>query len=469
MEPRSRVATVATLTLVAAGAVQVFLGLWWWVGNQVWIPQYGDTVEYIAQAQSFALDGYRTLAYPVAIRGAVEIGSVLHVPWTVLLYQMQLAVWVAAAWYLVRTASPHASRTRVLACTAVVVTVPLPLHYAATVLTDSFALSTLVVVACAAARVVARDRLDARTVLVLVLGVAAAVFVRPDRLYVTAAIAVGAGVVALLRTRRRACSRLSRRRALLLTGVVLVGVLVPGQGMTLVNRATQTADLGRSAPSATASLFGRVAGPHVDDIRELVPQEVAVAFPSPGANRWEVADALVEAGGDRYLLAAVRATLDCCARAVVQRSAQDVVHGLGGPYAVALDWVTGSNSSANWDFTRMAQHRPGVTAAVMAWSVPGALVLAFGSVVAVMEVRRRRRDAAVAGVAVVLFGASLVVAAFFGLTTSSVPNPRYTLIAQAVAWALPVAVLLAPPRVELPARDVTRTADDEGPQVTTSG
>lgn len=443
---RPRWVAVITWTLAVAGAVQVALGAVWWIGNQAAVPEYGDTVEYLAQAQSFALDGYRTLAYPLAIRGADELGALLHVPWTVLLYQAQLAAWAFAAWYLVRTIAPRAPRRRVLAGTAVVVTVPLPLHYAATVLTDSFALSTLVVVLAAAARLVARDRLDVRTVAVLALGAAASVFVRPDRLYVATAIAIGAGLVVLLRTRRGARVRVAPRRALVVAGVVLAAVVVPGLLTTAANRATQTADLGRAQPSAMSSLFGRVAGPHVDEIRDLVPPDVAAAYPAPGASRWEIADTLAEAGGDRFLLAAVRTTLDCCATSVVLQSSRDVAHGIGGPYQIAYDWVTESNSSANWDFTRMAQHRPDATGAVMAWSVASALVLALASVTAVTEARRRRDDPGIAGVTAVLVGGCVVVATFFGLITSSVPNPRYTLVSQAVAWALPVGVLVVAAR-----------------------
>jgi hypothetical protein len=461
---RARLVRATTWALAVAAAVQVALGVVWWCGNQRAVPGYGDTGEYLAQAQSFALDGYRTLAYPLAIRAADELGAALHVPWTVLLYQGQLAAWCAAAWYLVRTVVPRAPRRRVLAVTAAVVTVPLPLHYAATVLTDSLALSTLVVLVCAAARVVARDQLVPRTVVVLVLAAAAAVFVRPDRLYVAAAVALGSAVVALLRTRRRARARVTRSRALVLAAVVLAGVVLPGLATTAFNRSTQTADLGRSQPSAASSLFGRVAGPHVDEIRDLVPEEVAAVYPPRGASRWEIADALAEAGGDRYLLAAVRTTMDCCGTAVVLRSGRDVAHGVGGPYQVAYDWATSSNSSANWDFTRMAEHRPDLTRAVMAWSVAGAGVLAVASVGAVLEARRRRDDPGIGGVTAVLLGSCLVVATFFGLITSSVPNPRYTLIAQAVAWALPAEVLLAPPRAArtAPAADARAPEADPG-------
>lgn len=465
---RPRLVVIATWALWVAAAGQVALGAYWWIGNQVAVPEYGDTVEYLAQAQSFALDGYRTLAYPVTIRAADELGQLLHVPWTVLLYQVQLAAWFGAAWYLVRAVAPRATRLRVLACTVVVVTVPLPLHYAATVLTDSFALSTLALVVGAVARIAARDRVDARTLLALVLGTVAAVFVRPDRLYVTAAIAIGGALVVLLGLRSRARVPATRRRALVLVAILLAGVVVPGLATTALNRTTQTADLGRAQPSAMSSLFGRVAGPHVDQIRDLVPPEVAAVYPPAGASRWEIAAALSEAGGDAYLLEGVRAALDCCAKAVAYESTRDVAHGVGGPYQIAYDWVTSSNSSANWDFTRMAQHRPDASAAVMAWSVATALVLALASVAAVVEVRRRRDDPAIAGVTLVLVGSCVVVATFFGLITSSVPNPRYTLISQAVAWVLPLGILLGPARTAR-GSEPARAGEDGEPEAVVAG
>lgn len=465
---RPRLVRLATLALAAAAVVQVVLGVYWWVGNQVMIPEYGDTVEYIKQSASFALDGYRTLAYPLTIRAAVELSPVLHLPWTVLLYQVQLAAWFGAAWYMMRTIAPHATRLQILACTCVVTTVPLPLHYAATVLTDSFALSTVVIVVSAVARVAARDRLDWRTLTVLVLGAAAAVFVRPDRLYVGTAIAAVGVLVLLLRTRPGARVRLSRRRALVLSGVVLVGFLVPALTTTALNRTTQTADLGRAQPSLGASVFGRIAGPHIDEIRDELPPDVAAAMPPLGASRWEAAAALAAAGGDRYLLEAVRTTLECCGAAVAYESTRDVARGIGGPYQIAFDWVTSSNSSANWDFTRMEQHRPDATRAVMAWSVASALVLLLASVAAVVEARRRRDDPGLAAVTMILVGGCVVVAAFFGLITSSVPNPRYTLISQAVAWALPMGVLFVTARVARPAEPEAPSGDEEAKAAVTA-
>lgn len=226
----------------------------------------------MAQSTSWEVDSYRTVVYPAVIRAAAEVGARLGVPWNALLYVGQLAVAAAAAWYLVGTLRPGFDRWRTAALTAVLVTVPLPLHYTARVLTDSLAASALVVLTAGLARVVVRDDTSWRPLAVVALGTAGSVMLRPERLYVVLAVVLLAAALALVRLRPASARPLGAPAAARVVIAVLVAVVVPALGLTAVNRSVQTADLGREPATTAGAVFDRVVYPHLDRARELLPR-----------------------------------------------------------------------------------------------------------------------------------------------------------------------------------------------------
>ncbi|GEA89955.1 hypothetical protein [Cellulomonas cellasea] len=453
--PLRRPARAGLLVLAAVLAVQVALGVVWWVAELPGVPEYGDTIEYVSQSTTWAVDGYRTIAYPALVRAATEVGAVLRVPWNALLYVAQLAVAAAAAAYLVRTLRPGLDRRWVAALVAVLVTLPLPLHYSASVLTDSLAASALVLLVAALARVAGRADLSWRPVAVAVLGTSVSVMLRPERLYVVLAL-LGVTVVLVALRVRRGSPLLPGRTALRAVAVLLAAVLVPALGLTVLSRAMQTADLGREPATLTGAVFDRVAYPHLDEARGLLPPHVAAAVPVPAesADRTTVLLALRAVDGDAAVRATVRAALECCLPAVAWDVVHDVAHGLGSPFAVAYDWATGNNGSSQWDFTRMTGRNPGLASAVLTWGVVVACAVAAAWLVLGVRFLRGRRaapprpeDAAdrttTAVTIALLLAAALVGAVFFGLVTSLDPNPRYSLATQVALVAIPL-VLLVP-------------------------
>ncbi|MCL2090411.1 MAG: hypothetical protein FWH11_04175 [Micrococcales bacterium] len=423
---------------VVALAVQVGLGLAWWVANVTAVPEYGDTQEYLRTATTFEVDGYRTLAYPLVVRAAIELGDLLPVPWVVPLYTVQLFVSVLANLVLVRALRPEARRAEQAAWTAVATTVPLPLHYTVTILTDSFATSTLLVLVAGLVRATVHQDRSWRAATLVAVGAGASVAVRPERLYMILALTAAAVLALGVCWWRRARQPRPARPVRVLVGLVLVA-LVPAGMMTAVNRATQTADLGRGQASVLSSVFDRTVNQHVDAVAARVPDEIAVALTTDPGNTNQTYAAVEAAAGQDGVRTAVGAAVRCCAAEIAAESVRDVAQGTLGPYTVTWYWVTGDGPSAQWDLSRMSQHRPGWTAVLMAWSVVTTGLLLVWTLV--LAVRAGRRGLALPVLAVL--APAFLVGTFFGLVTSMAPNPRYTLVAQVVLWLLPLALLVA--------------------------
>ena len=447
---------VGSLVVAAVVAVQVCLGAVWWMADVTAIPEYGDTTEYLALSDTLEVDSFRTLFYPLLVRGAREAGGFLGVPWVSLLYAVQLAVAVAATAFLVRSLAPRLPRWTVAVVTAALVTLPLPLHYTATVLTDSLAASFLLLVVAGLVRWAAHDDLGLLTVVAMAGGTVLSVLMRPDRLYIVAAVAAVTAVVVVLRRTRRGAGAAANVRAALSTGAVLVLALVlPAVGASAANRATQTAQTQRPPVTLVGTLYDRVAYPNLDVVRDDLPPRLAEAVPpapphvtSPVAWRVETLNRLRDVDGDDAVMEVVGDVLDCCTGEVVAHVARDVGYALLGPYAVSGDVLTGS-SLTPWNISRMSQHRPDLSRAVVGWSVVATATTAALTAALLVGAARRRTPAPQGlGVASLVLGATaFALAGAFGLVSSIPVNTRYTLVTQVVLCALPL-VWLAHVRVD---------------------
>ncbi|MCL2454861.1 MAG: hypothetical protein FWD18_06110 [Micrococcales bacterium] len=425
---------VLVVVTVVALAVQVVLGAVWWLANATAIPEYGDTTEYLAYATTFAFDGYRTLAYPLAVRAALELGAVLSIPWVVPLYTVQLIAAVLANLVLVRALLPKARRVTQAAWTAVLTTIPLPLHYTVVVLTDSFATSSFLVFIAGLVRATVHQDRSWRTAALLVVGAVASVAIRADRVYLVLLLTAAAVLALVVRWRRARDTRPARRPVLSLLVLVLL-VAVPSVGMEAVNRATQTENPGRVQATLPGAVFGRTVDLHIDEVAPRVPDEIATVLLT--AEGWNKYPAVERALGDDAAWVAIRAAVRCCAAEIAAESARDIAQGALGPYTVSWYWVTGDGPAGQWDFSRMGQHRPGLSAAVMTWSVVTTALLLVWTLV--LTVRAGRRVLSLPVLA--LLAPAVLVASFFSLITSQPPNPRYTLVAQVVLWLVPLALL----------------------------
>jgi hypothetical protein len=451
------------------GLLQSVTGVVWWVLDLTAVPAYGDTREYLELAGSLQVDSYRTLAYPTLVRTALEVGERTGVPYQVPLYLGQTALLVLAVWYVVRTVAPSASRAKVLLATTLVATSPLPLHYAASVLSDSTASSLFVVALAGTARLAFRADRSVRTVAVTGAATVGAGLVRSEKGMVLVAFAVAVLLVLLVRRLRRGPRPHGRFRAAAL--VLVVAVVLPSAAATAVNRATQTADLGRPPLTLEATVFNRVVWPHLTEIRDQLPADARDRISPEDAAAFDVHNNGVmgmiqlmrdlDGGGDRITRAAIRAALACCAGTVAATAAADA-----GEYAVApvtflwegvpLVWdgapgVFPRETPTGWNITRMNEAHPTVTSA---WLLVSWVLLVLLLAVALVSASTARRGRAggrsgrragspwTVGIVAVWLG-TVLNACLFAASQGADANLRYALsTVLAVQCALVVTLVL---------------------------
>ena len=401
-DPRIRaIRSVALRSAVVLATIQVVVGAVWWLANLTGLPAYGDTTEYLQLAEDPRVDGYRTLAYPLLLRLAATVTEPLGVPLQVPVYLLQTVVAAGAAWYLVRTAAPRATRRVVAFAAATVVTSPLVVHYAVSLLTDSLAASALVVAMAGLARVVVDGNTGRGTLAVTAGASLGAALLRTEKATVLLVVAAVTGAGMILARRRRA-SALTRGW---MTPVAAVLVLaVPALVGSAINRATQTADYGRPEAGVAAAAMSRIVWPHLVEIRDELPADVRAQLSAEDATAfdndnnyalWMVPRMrAMDGGGDDVVWSSVRAALRCCAVEVVAMTGLDVVEYAVAPVTFAVEVAPRAftedapdASPSAWNVTRLSAYRPDLSRALLG---VGFLLLA-AQLIAVVANRTRSR------------------------------------------------------------------------------
>ncbi|MBV8301282.1 MAG: hypothetical protein JOY68_05115, partial [Candidatus Dormibacteraeota bacterium] len=370
-----RPALLVAATLGAGCVAQVLMGAFWWLRNLDVVPAYGDTTDYLNLAQTLHVDQYRTILYPAMLRGDELLAALVHVGYVPMLYVAQTvtalvaALWACAtAWELAArcvngmlAVRPAVRRLVITSAALFIVTTPLVLHFAETVLTDSFAASFLVSATTGVVRVAVLRDLRLRTLSVTLVMVAAAELMRPEKLYVLTAVC---GVAILVSLIARAPHRVAAAATLVLLAVV------PAVAVRQVNIATQTADYGRAPLGVNYILFSRITWPHMTAILPLLPADGRRAVSAQEAAAYDqgintesvLYDQLVHAAGGstRLVNETIAAGLRCCWRDVLSGTSYDALQYEGATYSYPIGWLL-DGQETGWTASRMARAHPGLT------------------------------------------------------------------------------------------------------------
>lgn len=425
---------------LGAYAMAILVGIAWWTVNLTAIPEYGDTREYIELARTFDVDQYRTVLFPAVLRLTQEAAGVTGIPFQTLLYVLQTAVALGAAAYLFATLwrvaarnprrtwlaeAPTRLRRSVVALAAAgLFTTPLVNHYALSVLSDSLATSLTVFAVASLIRVaVLRDH-RVVTSATLIVSATAAALTRTEKIYVVGLLVLVSMIVIARgwRVSRRVLATLS------------LALVVPAVLASSVNRATQTADSGRPAPTLTMAAFDRTVWPRMEkalpfvspEARELVTVEQARAFDAMGQTVPPMVSRLraFDEGGDRYVNEFTRAALRCCWVPILGRAAFDFAKYAAAALTYPAELLFGADAPTAWTHSRMSGAHPVATRAHVGTS----FVLLVAVQVPLLVAAVRRRPWAMSAALAIMAGAILVNAAFFTLVTGLNANIRYGLL-----------------------------------------
>lgn len=261
-------------------AIQIGMGILWIIQNITAIPCFGDSTEYINLSQSLQLDEYRTILYPLILRVAIAIGNRMHVPYQVLIYTGQILLSFGSiyymCWNLLAREDKSADWKKCIFYTLGIMTIPVVNFLNLTILTDSLALSFMLVILVQIGKVWKNETLRAVDVVMLVVAFLLEALVRADRIYSCTLYLIVYSVIRLIR-------KVDWKQF----AIVAVAVVFTAGAAIGINRSTQTPRLyGRVSTNLDFILLDRVVWPNMtanyddfsEEIKNTISLEEAVKF-----------------------------------------------------------------------------------------------------------------------------------------------------------------------------------------------
>jgi hypothetical protein len=281
----------ACVFFVGLCGLQVVLGAVCLFENIDEIPRYGDTVEYVRLSKSLEIDSWRTVAYPLVIRGA---SLLCEDSFHVIVYILQLTLFLIATWLvlgtLLRSAGIREPDSTVrfteplwpIGALLVISTNPLILHLNMSLMPDSLAISFVLLYFWSIFVFLFESEGSVGRLALVALSFIGLSLVRAEKVYFGAAM-LGATLAVYIFWSwwsgdtasgvSKETGPRGRVAAKVVALVVVVGVATAA--VAGLNRATRsTSSLKRPPFNVTVSFFSSVVWPHMAEIYPKLPPDV---------------------------------------------------------------------------------------------------------------------------------------------------------------------------------------------------
>ena len=462
--------------------VQIGLGFAWMAGNFGTVPGFGDTTEYLNLSDSFALDEYRPVLYPLFLRLVRVVSSALGWEYQYLVYVIQAGLCLALVFvflrrlFFERLASvfrKEQNRYLILSVFALYIwTTPMILWMNFTVLTDSFGLSFLLLMLIGLERYkTAENRKECILAGIETgAGYLLQALTRADRVYSALLCIILFAGFDLLKTRFGKGSFETWGSPFVRLAVISVSVVVSVSAVFVIRGLTQKPG-DRVKTTLAYVLLDRVAWPHFsanyesmpDEVREVVTAEEAAVFDQHNNNVMYTTAPMIEArvGTEKAqeIYRQIAGTVWQNEPGTVIRDITDDILTFAG--APVTFWLSSkgqwSSTNTGWNIHCLSAATPELTELCRqyyTWSLCNAFVVLAGIGIVLLlfaagrktfggkmcEKQSGGRRYALGGTALM----SVIIILWFSLGDGAPPNDRYLLILYFLYDALLIRLALLP-------------------------
>ena len=262
----------------------IIAGVWAFFNMHIIVP-YGDVCEYIRLAHTMILDMWRPIAYPLFVRFCIVIAHALDLPFYTVIYVFQNCFSLAAIYYFIQTlwvcfaggVSPlpklsiksflgTPERRKLLFLTLFAASNPLLMHFNFSCLTDSLCNSFSILFVSEVLMIMRGSKLDWHHILLGMISFIWMCLLRAERLMLmgTMILALSAVLVFVMKG--------PGKKRVIVSILMIVVIAIPLTNV--IKSETQTANVGRLAPSVHTALYQRVGYRHFFDNYDYMPDSV---------------------------------------------------------------------------------------------------------------------------------------------------------------------------------------------------
>lgn len=166
--------------------IQIVLGIVWVIINLKYIPEFGDTGEYVMRSQTLTGTEIRTVFYPLVIRICSEIGNVLNIEYQIIIYIIQLTMAFFSIKFFLKVIGECTQNSNTkwndITYTIFFLTIPQVMGFHLSILTDSLAFSALLLVVAYGIRWMDKHALQWKDIIICTLAVTLNMLLRYERM-----------------------------------------------------------------------------------------------------------------------------------------------------------------------------------------------------------------------------------------------------------------------------------------------
>lgn len=359
---------LARLSLVLL-ALNAIVGAFWLVQNYGVVPRYGDTVEYLARAQTLEVDQYRGIFYPVLLRAGFIASYFTNLPLHIIIYLIQICVSLFSIYFLVDTIFEflYKSRERVLLVSVLAGFSPLVVHFSLSLMTDSLAASFTILFLTGLVRGCLRAQAEERWYVFLAFSTLAfclMALTRVEKLYLGAIMFSGV-LIANIGINRHNFAKHKINPGLL--GVVFFMVSIAS--ILTIKEQTTVYNNDRPPLSLENMAFNRIVWPRMSDVHPYFPRALkdkitladARAFDSDANNVYPfLVEMLKDPDGQAQINSITLLTLRNFSGAVIRKTVFDFIKYTIPNVAFPLEitQVLPESFWTRWTVTRFAMQTP---------------------------------------------------------------------------------------------------------------
>lgn len=254
--------------------IQILLGIIFVIKNIGYMPEYGDSKEFLELAQTMELDSYRPFVYPLFLNISGKIANLLKTNITYIVYSVQIIVNVFASLVLVNTLKKifnlKISNKEVGLYTLFILFIPFNIHFNMSIKCDSLASSFTILFLCYLIRYLNEEKNIFAIYTFLTMFIASNI--RSERIYFLSFILLCI-ILWELATRliKKDIKKTNTKKIIVLACILFLGIITTNISKLVFQDENANQ---RSQPTISMYLYERIVGNTLPDIYDYLPDDI---------------------------------------------------------------------------------------------------------------------------------------------------------------------------------------------------